>query len=276
MKYTAKTADEGKPVLWINLDETCVPYNLADPIGLVAHGGRASSSGAPPTARRASIPGPRESVTYMALACTRSDIQPLLPQVFIGSRQVLRKRDMLEAQAGVPKQVHFLQRSSSWATKETIVQLIDWLADALEPVRKKATPALLLDCARAHLSEDICRAATQRRIRLVHVPANMTPLLQPLDVCGFRGLKARLRSEFARAQLASEDGAVSRAAWLQLLGTAASTYMRGRKWAKSFETVGQGAYENLSGTLRALVPEAAFAAVHARPPSQAELMFIFP
>ncbi len=219
----------------------------------------------------------RGALTHIAVVCSRTDVQPLLPQFFLGSHQVLRKKAVAEAEAGAPSSVRFLCRASSWATCSIIIEVLEAVAAALKPFVAQCSPTLLLDCAPMHISEEVFRAAICCGLRLVFVPARMTALLQPLDVFAFRRYKAHLRREYHALQLSSPSGTVSRAAWLlQLLARAASSHLASRRWARAFEGVGCGQAPRLHSNLKRRLAVQSIPQCPLRCPSAADVHSILP
>ena len=73
--------------------------------------------------------------------------------------------------------------------------------------RLRRRVVLLLDCANLHIHASRCRLAKQSRVRLVYVPAKMTPWLQPCDTHVFSAFKQALRRNWQRrkADIAGEE-----------------------------------------------------------------------
>ena len=67
----------------------------------------------------------------------------------------------------------------------------DWFSSIVLPWAKKQTGTKLLlgDNLSSHLNETAIANCETHNIRFAFLPANMTHLTQPLDVCFFRPLK---------------------------------------------------------------------------------------
>ena len=75
---------EGKTALHINIDETSISLYQGDGKGTVIFGKRKHRRGAEPV-QRVEKALKRTCVTHIAFICDRADLQPLTPQVVIGS-----------------------------------------------------------------------------------------------------------------------------------------------------------------------------------------------
>jgi hypothetical protein len=59
-------------------------------------------------------------------------------------------------------------------------------------------PVIFLDKAPCHINKRFLQFCNQSKIKIVHIPANLTGLLQPADVSWFRTLKSSYEDRWAR------------------------------------------------------------------------------
>lgn len=223
----------GREPVFLNFDETSISQWWSQPKGCVVKRSR-WKGGVPP---KAPVPASRRrgAVTFGALVTHRSDLQPLLPQVVIGNRQVLSKAFCSELTKAVSPVVHVWAEKSGWMCERLFVKYLSLVADLFDSFAE-CQPILLLDCAPAHLGESVLRMARERALYLCFVPAGCTAQVQPLDVGCFSPLKAFLRRE-AREALASK-ASFTKLDWLLAINRAATKFLRGRQWAPVFHQCG--------------------------------------
>ena len=196
--------------LLLNLDETAVSYSFHQAKGLyhrrLKRQGRAHTQ-----VRKHELRG---AVTHVASICDRTEVQPRLLQVIIGNSHRFTKRLMSSVRASKASNVHLSRRKSSWNNTSCMCEILDLLAHALK-VFPRFQPILLLDTASCHISDKVAAKAAALNMWLVPVPAGLTYLLQPLDVCVFFGYKEFLRQQYRKIR--AEKGMVTAEMWLQLL-----------------------------------------------------------
>ena len=92
----ASAAEQGRPVLAINLDESPVPAVATHTAGNVprdARGRQAAAASPEPALPEPTQPvrkgTDRQNFTLVAMICSESWLQPLMPQVLLGKRKLL-------------------------------------------------------------------------------------------------------------------------------------------------------------------------------------------
>lgn len=120
----------GRQPLLVNLDETSVCRALPDAKGLIV-----SKRWWPGTTRPSqdvSRKDPRSYVSHVAMCTHRSDIQPLLPQIFTGNWHIFTLPLMAAlAAAALPPAVKFWRQKSSWNTSALMLDILQELSAAL-------------------------------------------------------------------------------------------------------------------------------------------------
>ena len=145
---------------------------------------------------------------------------------------------MSSVRASKASNVHLSRRKSNWNNTSCMCEILDLLAHALK-VFPRFQPILLLDTASCHISDKVAALAAALNMWLVPVPAGLTYLLQPLDVCVFFGYKEFLRQQYRKIR--AEKGMVTAEMWLQLLFAVCMSYLNGRRWSPAFSQVGLSA-----------------------------------
>ena len=194
----------------------------------------------------------RTMATHVAMTCSRHDIQPKLPQIFIGNKKCFSDDLMSHFDGNMPGNVQFWQEKSSWNTSALMVEILEELAKVTSQY-PECQFVLLLDVAQIHLSKAVIRAAADHNIWLLFVPPKCTWLLQPLDACTFSSYKSFLRNAYRDSK--NSDGVVTDIAWASTLIRVASKFMCSRKWGSTFESTGvtgSRAHGLLTRDLRAL------------------------
>ena len=200
----------GKEPLFVNLDETSVPRASPDAVGLIA-----SKRWWPGDARpcqKITRKDRRTMVTHVGMCTHRTDVQPLLPQIFIGNFYVFTVALMAAMAAVLPSNVKFWRERSSWNNSALMLHILRELSAALAG-RPEFQIILVLDCATIHLTLAVIRKAAELGIWLLVVPPNATYALQPLDTHVFSPYKAFLRRAYREAK--DERGVVTLLAWAQ-------------------------------------------------------------
>ena len=123
---------DGTATLRINLDETSIPLNYDYHKGVVA----TSSNKDVVLVNRQFMK--RGSLTHVVMICDGTAIQPLLPQMIIGNRHVLRVQDLRALENEVPSNVLVVRAKSSWIRVESLIIPLERLRKVLtdKKVRK--------------------------------------------------------------------------------------------------------------------------------------------
>jgi hypothetical protein len=137
-----------------------------------------------------------------------------------------------------------MRENSSWVTSAVMMRCLELLSRALQSMSAQLQIVLLLDTARAHLGLEVARWAAELDIWLVIIPAGLTWLLQPLDVCIFASFKRHLKEQYSRKR----SGKVTATDWLQLVISAASWL--GARRSAAFQLTGITGRERLHRELR--------------------------
>ena len=72
----------------------------------------------------------------------------------------------------------------------------EWIRQCLPRTRNHEQSLLVWDSFRAHLTDDVKAALTQRKIDVAVIPGGLTPVLQPLDKCLNKPFKDSIRRKY--------------------------------------------------------------------------------
>lgn len=216
----------------------------------------------------------RGAVTYVALVCNQSGVQPLLPHFVIGNHSRFTFKLLRDAQQHQPRNIFLLRETSSWNTKLVMVKILKYLVKCLASVLNLYQPVLFLDVAPCHIHKLVLDAAARVGVWIIFIPARITYLAQPLDTHGFSSFKLWLRKQIQQIRAEDGDGKVVPLEWLKVLMQAPRAFFSRRQWHKSFADngLGTGGSEvreklNRFANLAEIIPEF---------PSSADISYIFP
>ena len=186
-------------------------------------------------------------------------MQPLLPQIIVGSYHALRLADVAAARPRLPPNVFMLRRQSFWANVLHLVEIMRLLGRCLGPILDEWQPVLLMDTAPVHFAKACLRAAATAGVWVLPIPAKTTWLLQPLGTHVFARYKAYLRNRCQQCLADHPDGVVSATSVLHAIADACAVVLPQQPWAAAFEGNGFGAGQQQlrASVLRELDIEAA-------------------
>lgn len=230
LAYYAFTKFAGKQILYLNLDETSIPYTMKPLPGCVSLQDRR---------RRMKVKKQdvRGALTYVSIICDSKDIQGHLPHYLIGSEAKITKK-FLRAQQALPQTaLRVLRRKSAWTTSADLVLILKELATVLKSW-PALQPVLLLDAAPSHLPKSVMQTAKRCKIQLLFIPAACTDKLQPLDLAAFSAFKGHLKRKQQVLRAGSVDGLIDPLAWVFDIMQCPRHFFAAKSWARSFESVG--------------------------------------
>ena len=177
LSYYVNTKFVDKTPLFLNLDETSIPYTMLQLPGCVA------------LPRHASLRMPvrkqdvRGALTYVSIICDAPHIQGKLPHYLFGTETKLTQK-LLRGQRRLPQTaLHIVRQKSAWTSCKNITKIVRDLGKVLKPYPFQ--PILLLDVASSHLAKETMVCARRNGVQLLYIPAGCTDKIQPLDIAGF-------------------------------------------------------------------------------------------
>ena len=226
-------------MLRINLDETSCKLHCDQKRGLAVCRQRALSR-----AKKIEIVQDvsrgklRGCFTLIAMICDEASLQPLLPQILLGNEHIFQQRVLAEIQPSLASNIHLWRRPSAWATRHTMVEVVQVLARALGPVLQQRRVMLLLDACYIHMGTEFLRACARRGILVHYVPAKLTWLLQPLDTHAFARFKVLMGCEYRQEIM--RRGQCELAAMVRIVARVVRKILQGVAWSYAFDGNGFG------------------------------------
>ena len=230
--YYVNTKYADRQIIFLNMDETSIPYTMTHLPGCVAVQG----SSLPRMAVRKQ--DRRGALTYVSVVCDMPHIQAKLPHYLFGSETKLTKK-LLKGQHALPQTcLRVIRQKSAWTSSKNISMIVKDLAGVL-----KSWPdlqaILLLDVASPHLAKEVMETARLNQVQLLYIPAGLTDKLQPLDLTAFHSFKTHLKRRYQALRAGSfEAGLVDPLAWLFELMECPREFFAAKRWKRTFESVG--------------------------------------
>ena len=237
VNHAVSQAPDGRRPLLINMDETSLAYHIGGLRGAVVQG-------LPKPAAHASLSELRGHVSYLASVADDAAVQPSLPQVLIGNNRRLTPQVLRAFELTRPQNIFVWRCKTAWNTHANMRRYICLLLRSLGDQLRSRHVVLVVDCASVHIHASICRLVKQRGVRLVYVPAKMTPWLQPCDTHVFSAFKQALRQNWQRRKADVAGGEVNTVAWLEVICQTIQEVMP-RSWQQAFQADGVVSHQRL-------------------------------
>ena len=114
----------------------------------------------------------RQCFTLVAIICSESAMQPLMPQVILAPQALLRVETWCALQHGLPDNAYVKHNATGWNSEGVLVEIITILGMILQPFLQEYQPVLFLDAAPVHLAAAVIprprrRPSGSRSSRLV-------------------------------------------------------------------------------------------------------------
>ena len=185
----------------------------------------------------------RGNISYVAIICDDTSIQPRLPQVLVGNEHVLRVQDLEAVKASLPANVFLIRRKSCWVDHVLFAQILKWLRAAVSAIDPHIQILLLCDTSPVHLHGLVFQTAKEHRIRLCFVPASCTWLLQPCDTHLFRKFKAQLARLVRQFRIQNGMTHVPLEALILMIIKVIRRVLQGTRWEFAFQHNGYGLHQ---------------------------------
>lgn len=225
----------GKRPLFTNMDETSISFHYGQQKGLVVW-----KHSLPPNRKHKTETVKTEDakahVSFLAFFTHGPAVQPKLPQIFIGNKHKFTAKLLKEPTYS--RRFFPWREESSWNNAVLMKKAMSQLMKKLKEHVGTYQVILVLDSARCHLHPSIRQLATRLGIRLLHVPARLTWLLQPADTHGFGRMKQRLRKKWLDLCVKSSSGEVSHSDWMSALFKVVRKLLCEVQWQHAFGSDG--------------------------------------
>lgn len=225
----------GKRPLFTNMDETSISFHYGQQKGLVVW-----KHSLPPNRKHkketVKTEDAKAHVSFLAFFTHGPAVQPKLPQIFIGNKHKFTAKLLKEPTYS--RRFFLWREESSWNNAVLMKKAMSQLMKKLKEHVGTYQVILVLDSARCHLHPSIRQLATRLGIRLLHVPARLTWLLQPADTHGFGRMKQRLRKKWLDLCVKSSSGEVSHSDWMSALFKVVRKLLCEVQWQHAFGSDG--------------------------------------
>ena len=104
----------GKTTLSINIDETYVQFYQGLYKGNVVVRTEDLLTDTPPLQQHATRSELRQGLTHVGVICDSAILQPLLPQILIAPKNVLRVGDLAARRAAMPEPIYVVHKKTKW------------------------------------------------------------------------------------------------------------------------------------------------------------------
>ena len=166
------------------------------------------------------------------------------PVFHIGNNRRLTPQVLRAFELTRPQNIFVWRCKTAWNTHANMRRYICLLLRSLGDQLRSCHVVLVVDCASVHIHASICRLVKQRGVRLVYVPAKMTPWLQPCDTHVFSAFKQALRQNWQRRKADVAGGEVNTVAWLEVICQTIQEVMP-RSWQQAFQADGVVSHQRL-------------------------------
>ena len=218
-----------KPIVCVNLDETAIEYGLGGQVGYVVRRHKAGINMGD-AVEPEDTKNRRGTISYIALICDNSLLQPRIPQYLVGNEHRFTAALMREMIPLLPRNIRLVRQKSSWNNASLMRQILYALSIALAGFRI----VLLMDCASCHIEATVLAMASRLGIAIALVPAKLTWLVQPLDIVFFLKFKRLLRHLYCKAVLREGTNLLDTKTRLCLVLDAVSQMVCKHPWKRAF------------------------------------------
>ena len=254
-----RTCPAGRTSLSINVDETYVQFYQGVYKGNVAVRTADLPADTPPLQQHATRSELRQGLTHVGVICDSAILQPLLPQILIAPKNVLRVGDLAACRASMPEPIYVVHKKSKWVNTAILVWLMRMIHWSLRHVRSQLHIIIMLDVLAVHFGEDLLRCMDSLSFKYMFIPAKLTWLIQPCDTHCFALYKRYLKLVILRYKARHHHDTVPTVlVWFTFIADTIVNMMNQRPWASAFRDNGFGDFQmgtsdyvkrHLSGTV---------------------------
>ena len=177
--------------------------------------------------------------TFIGMICNILWIQSILPQVLVVPERILGLLDWRTLMNELPLNIYIVRQGSMWVNTDLYAKVLRLLRKCLKwhRVQRHYRVILFADAFGGHITVRSLFKMGDYGFWFVLLPAQLTWLLQPLDVQTFAQMKSFLRNRFASVP---ENNVNERLilTCLRHVFAAVRKYFVGRSWARAFDSLG--------------------------------------
>ena len=231
--------------MYINLDETPVPVCFTHIRGNVIR-----ESGKEVPRQSASRRDTRMYFTLIAMICSESALQALLPQIIVVGKKTLRVKDVRAVKNSLPNNVYLLHEETGWNNERIQRDVVELVKLSLGDILNEYQVIWLSDACKCHLGTSVMEALARSDFWYGVVPAQLTGLLQPLDVATFVIVKRVLKEDFSE-RLGNGDERPPVVCMIDAVVRCIQNTINAYDWSSAFAYVGcMGAQDDVGKSLK--------------------------
>ena len=222
--YLNATGYSMREAVWINIDESALPYHFSGLKGLRKL--PANKKESDEMRCKASLCKTRSKCTLIASIASDLSLQKYLPQVFLPKEKgMVGKWKAAESLIAPMPSIDIIRGTSGWMNSTIMKDYLKILGPVVKAHAGDKKIVLVWDCCSSHISVHILRIVRKMKWRILMIPAGLTYLLQPLDAYVFGQFKRRLQESHVANRLQTKDGDQSFESWMQTnVDTIANTF----------------------------------------------------
>ena len=191
--------------VWINIDESPIPYHVSGKKGLRLH--PLSKKDDHEMRDRTSLAQIRSRCTLIASIASDNTLQQHLPQVLMPNERGLKKKWQLASESATEYPcIQVLKGTQGWINTKSFKKYLHILHNIVKAKAAGKKIVLMMDCLASHISVEILRVIRKFKWRLMLIPSKLTYMLQPLDAYVFARLKHRLHHDHSYTRINISDG----------------------------------------------------------------------
>ena len=227
-----------KPVLLLNLDETCIRFWYDARKGLQQK--RTKNTAQQECVRHASRGQMRKAITLVAVICDDETIQPMIPQIILMNENVISKKSTKGWTNICGTGAEVWRKKSAWINNDIFAAIIRRIGSVIRRVTPDHQVILLMDAHVCHYSDKALKQVSREGIWPIIIPASTTSSLQPLDTHVFARFKLFLRQKFHEQMLKNSNRDMSTTEVLDALVLTIKGVLQSHKWRQVFQQNGFG------------------------------------
>ena len=211
LKATGYGMDEA---IWINIDETPIPYHFGGKKGLRKHPN--SKHECDQMRDKTTLAKVRSKCTMIASIASDTTLQQCLPQVLLPNAKGQKKKwKAAQEKSKAYKCVRIMEGTTGWITNLCMKSYLRMLKKTVSEHAPGRKIVLMMDAHACHHSIQVLRVVHKWGWRILMIPSKLTYLLQPLDAYVFAQFKRRLHEVHMRSRIDTSDGNQSFEQWVE-------------------------------------------------------------
>jgi hypothetical protein len=188
--------------VWINIDETPIPYHFGGRHGWKKH--KPPDTMKQSMVERATLQLQRSHCTLLASIASRTDVQNVLPQILLPKVPGGKKWNTVSSMETKPDNVDIIMGSNGWMDMKMLKQCLEKLRAAMVPLDVNKV-VIVMDCHPSHYAWKTLALLRHWKGKVLLLPSKLTGVLQPLDVSIFADFKKKLHVANMKSNISRPD-----------------------------------------------------------------------